>query len=260
MKVEEKEAKNKYNKVAEHYHNWRTKLNPNGWMFNEHLEMPTTLSLIGNIKAKKVLDIGCGGGIYAKIMSKKGAIVKGFDLSEEMLRIAKLENPNLDLRKGSFYKIPFKEQFDIAIAPLVIDYAKDWGKVFSQVYDHLKNGGEFIFSIGNPITETAEKLIVDGKRIKYRGISARVLYDYFKERKIYGTWKNILHKKQVINIKMPTHHKTYQTIIKTILENGFEIVDYRDCFPTKKSKRLFPEEYKFLSKVPYFCVWKVRKI
>lgn len=260
MKLEEKEAKEKYDKVAEHYHNWRTKINPKGWMFNEHLEMPSTLSMLGNIKGKKILDIGCGAGIYSKIMHKKGALVKGFDLSDEMLRIAKLENPDLDLRKGSFYKIPFKEQFDIAIAPLVIDYAKDWNKVFSQVNSRLKRDGEFIFSIGNPITETAEKLIINGKRMKYKGISARVLYDYFKERKIYGTWKNILHKKQVINIKMPTYHKTYETIIGIILKNGFQIVNYKDCFPTKKSKKLFPEEYKFLSKVPYFCVWKVKKI
>ncbi|MBP7708079.1 class I SAM-dependent methyltransferase [Candidatus Pacearchaeota archaeon] len=259
MKPDEQEAMKNYDLVAEHYNNWRTKMHPQGWIFNEHLEMPATFELLGNIKNKKVLDIGCGGGIYAKQMTQKGAIVKGFDISEEMLAIAKINNPNLDLRKGSFYKIPFKEKFDVAIAPLVIDYAKDWDKVFKEINSKLNKGGEFIFSVGNPVTEISEKLERKGKRIKYKGIPARVLYDYFTERKIYGTWKNILHKKEVTHVRMPTYHRTYESIIKIIIKNGFEIVDYKDCFPTKESKKLFPEKYKFLSKVPYFCVWKVKK-
>jgi SAM-dependent methyltransferase len=259
MKSDEKEAQKKYNVVAEHYHNWRTKINPKGWMFNEHLEMPATFELLGNIKNKKVLDIGCGGGIYAKLMTKKGATVKGFDTSKEMLSIARKDNPGLDLREGSFYKIPFSEKFDMAIAPLVIDYSNDWDKIFREIRNRLKEGGEFIFSIGNPVTEIAEKLEINGKRYKYKGISARVIYDYFTERKIYGKWKNIQTAKKALNIRMPTYHHTYESIIKIILRNGFEIVDYKDCFPTKESKKLFPEEYKFLTKVPYFCVWKVKK-
>jgi len=106
MTKEEKEAEAVYNKIAEHYHSHRTKKHPKGWFFNEMLEMPAMFELLGNVKGKKVLDFGCGSGIYAKILTKKGAIVKGFDISEEMLKIAKKDNPTLDLRQGSGYKIP----------------------------------------------------------------------------------------------------------------------------------------------------------
>lgn len=116
MKKEEKEAKRRYDLIAEYYHYYRTMLNLKGWMYNEHLEMPATFELLGNLKSKKVLDIGCGTGIYARKMNKMGAKVKGFDLSSSMLAIARRENPKLDLREGSFYKIPFKERFDIAVA------------------------------------------------------------------------------------------------------------------------------------------------
>jgi len=252
MKPEEKEAKKKYNLIAGHYHNWRTKLHPKGWMYNEHLEMPATFELLGNIKGEKILDVGCGAGIYAKLMTKKGAIVKGFDISDEMLKIAKKDNPKLDLRKGSFYKIPFKEKFDIVVMPLVIGYAKDWDKVFNEVNQRLKKEGYFIFSHGNPVFESSKKIKIKGKK-------TRIFGDYFTERKVYGKWRNILYKGKVKDINMYNYHKTYETIIKTIIKNGFEIVDYKDCFPTKESKKLFPKEYAFLSKVPYFCVWKVRK-
>jgi len=78
---------------------------------------------------------------------------------------------------------------------------------------------------------------------------------YFVEKRFYGTWRL----PGDVKVKIPSYHKTYETIIKTIIRNDFEIVDYKDTFPIKKSKRLFPEEYSIFSKRPYFCVWKVRK-
>lgn len=251
MKPEEKEVVKKYDFMAEHYHNWRTKVNPQGWFYNEMLEMPATLELLGNIKGKKILDFGCGTGIYAKLLTKKGAKVKGFDISKEMIKIAKKENPKLDLKIGSGYKIPFKEKFDIVLAALVMDYFKDWNKVFQQVKEVLNKKGIFVFSIGNPVAECA-------KRVEHNGERLRVLNKksaYFRERKIYGVWKNINEK----DIRMPTYHKTYETIIKTIIKNGFEIIDYKDSFPLKKAKKLFPGDYRIFSKIPFFCVWKVKK-
>ncbi len=254
MKLEEKEARKKYGIVAEHYHNWRTKLNPYGWHYNELLEMPATLSLLGNIKGKKILDFGCGTGIYAKLLTKKGAKVKGFDLSPEMLTIAKRENPTLDLRLGSGYNIPFNEKFDIVIASLVLDYFKNWDIVFQQVNRVLNKNGIFIFSVGNPVAECTIKKRIKGEKQRVLGINS-----YFKEGKIYGTWHKIFYKGKMIDVQMPSYHKTYETIIKTITNNKFEIIDYKDCFPLIKSKKLFPEEYEFTSKIPYFCVWKIKK-
>ena len=245
---EEKEARRLYNYIAEHYHNYRTKVNPEGWFFNEMLEMPATLELLGDVKGKKVLDWGCGSGIYAKLMTKKGAIVKGFDISEEMIKIAKRENPQLDLRIGSGLKIPFKEKFDIVIASLALHYLNNWNKALKEVSRVLKRGGFFIFSSGNPVEES-HKSVKCGKK------KFHILDNYFTERKIYGTWRNIRDKK----IAVLAYHKTYETIINTILRSGFEIVDYKDCYPIKKSKRLFPEFYDEYTRIPFFCVWKVRK-
>ncbi len=160
MTKEESEAKKIYDIMADSYHNHRTKTYPEGWFYNELLEMPATLSLLGNVKGKKILDFGCGSGIYAKLLTEKGAKVKGFDLSEKMLEIARRDNPKLDLRHGSGYKIPFNEKFDIVVAALVIDYFDNWDKVFKEVSKVLNKGGYFIFSGGNPVSETVKKVII----------------------------------------------------------------------------------------------------
>ena len=250
MKKEEKEARKVYEIMAEPYHTHRTKTHPKGWFYNEMLEMPATLSLLGDIKGKKILDFGCGTGIYAKILTKKGAKIKGFDISPKMIKIAREENPNLELKVGSGYKIPFKEKFDIVIAALVIDYFDNWNKVFREVSRVLKKGGIFVFSGGNPVSECVERVIVGKKRYRVLGIRS-----YFEEKVHYSDWGY----PDGRVVRVPGYHKTYETIIKTILKSGFEIVDYKDCYPVKKAKKLFPEDYRTATKSPYFCVWKVKK-
>lgn len=245
----EREISRNYDALARSYHDMRTKKNPQGWFYNELLEMPSTLELLGNVKGKKILDFGCGTGIYAKLLADSGAIVKGFDISREMIEIARAENPGLDLRIGSGLKIPFNERFDIVLASLVVHYINDWDKMFSQVRRVLKKGGIFVFSTGNPVVEIADKVKVRGKKVK-------VLGDYFKERKFYADWKP---HDQGLVVRMPAYHVTYETIIKRIVKNKFEIVDYKDTFPIKKAKKLFPKDYEYCSKVPFFTVWKVRK-
>ncbi len=249
---DEEDVLTSYNTGAEHYHEQRTTKYPEGWFFNELLEMPATLKLLGNVKGKRLLDFGCGTGIYAKLLTRMGANVSGFDISSEMLAIAKKENPSLDLKLGSGYKIPFREKFDIVQASLVLDHVKYWNRALAEVHKVLKNDGTFVFSVGNPVAETAKSIKFMGK--KYRVLGIR---DYFLEHVSYNRWK--IDGKNVRSVSVPFYHKTYETIIRTVVKNGFEIVDYRDAFPLKKAEKLFPEYYKRYSKIPFFSVWKLKK-
>lgn len=248
---EEQESMKAYNDCASFYHDYRTKINPKGWFYNEYLEMPATIKLLGNVKGKKVLDYGCGTGLYLPILRKKGAKVKSFDISEEMLAIARKNNPDVELRQGSGYHIPFKERFDLIVASLVVHYMNDWDKMFKEMSRVLKKGGILIFSTGNPVYEMNKNMIVKGKKYKVLGIN-----DYFKEEVFYNSWTNPYNQKE---IRVPVYHKTYETIIKTILRNGFKIIDYKDCFPAKESQKLFPKDYARYSKMPMFMVFKVKK-
>jgi 2-polyprenyl-6-hydroxyphenyl methylase/3-demethylubiquinone-9 3-methyltransferase len=46
--------------------------------------------LAGGIAGKRIVDVGCGGGILAESMAAQGALVTGVDLSEKALKVAKL--------------------------------------------------------------------------------------------------------------------------------------------------------------------------
>jgi ubiquinone/menaquinone biosynthesis C-methylase UbiE len=237
-----------YDKVAVSFHHDRTVRYPEGWFFNELLEMPTTLKLLGNVRGKKVLDLGCGTGIYAKIIRKKDAIVKGIDISKESIRIAKEWNPKIEFIVGNTEKLPYKDnEFDIVIAPLVLEYLPIWNTAFREINRVLKHGGLFVFSTHNPVTDVRVS-------IKWRGKRFSVIKDYFNERLLKGKWNTsnkLLH---------PVwHHKTYSTIVKYLVKHGFELIDYEDAKPLPKAKRLFPGDYQKAMDRPFFCTWKTRK-
>ncbi|HLC55895.1 MAG TPA: methyltransferase domain-containing protein [Candidatus Nanoarchaeia archaeon] len=236
-----------YNKIAEWYHDLRTK--DSGWFYNEMLEMPTTLKLLGNVKDKKILDLGCGTGIYAKVLTNKGAIIRCIDISEEMIKIAKKGNPKIEFKIGNMDNLPYKDkEFDVVLAALSLEYSKDWDPIFKEVKRVLKDNGLFVFSGSNPVIDVAKKVV-------YRGRKFRIVKDYFKEGFRETKWTT----EHGAYIKIRFYHKTYGTIVKTILRNGFEIIDYEDAFPIDIARKKFPKDYKLWSNMPFFCTWKIMK-
>ncbi len=213
------------------------------------LETPFLLKLTGDVKNKKVLDLGCGPGIHAKILTKKGAKLTGIDSSVVSINLARKEAPQAEFFIGDIEKLPFNsEEFDIVFSAMVIGHLKNWDKVFNEVHRVLKKKGIFVFSNYNPFKEVV-------KKNKWKGKVFRVIENYFDEKVFYGIWGN-----GNKTFRISHHHKTYGTIIKTIINNGFEIIDYEDCKPPKSAKKKYPKLYEKTINVPNFCVWKVKKI
>lgn len=245
MKITEKEVRKTYDRIAEKYHESRKV----GWkmVYNEFNEVPATLSLLKNIRGKKVLDLGCGTGIYTKILKRKGANVQGIDISPKMIEIAKQYVKDVDFKVGSAYKLPYKTgTFDIVLASLVVHYFGNLGQAFREVRRVLKKNGVFIFSSDNPVTAATHRM--RGRPRKYR-----VFGNYFKEGKFYKRWPRI-------GIRIVYQHFTFQTLIRTIVRNGFTIEDFVDTKTVKEAAKYDRSMYAFTSKVPWFSVWKVRKI
>ena len=78
-------ARKDWNRMAENYQAFREEQGT----YNELVEVPAMLSLIGDVNGKKVLDAGCGYGYYSVLLAKRGATVTGIDISERMIKLAK---------------------------------------------------------------------------------------------------------------------------------------------------------------------------
>ncbi|MGE8203375.1 class I SAM-dependent methyltransferase [Heyndrickxia sp. NPDC080065] len=124
---------------------------------------------ICTIEGKKVIDIGCGGGIYTKALAEMGALkVTGLDFSENILTSAQqnckeFENINFIVGNALETDLP-SEQYDIVLERAVIHHIKDLDTCFKEIYRLLKNGGSCIIQ-----DRTPEDFLLEGSTTHIRG-------------------------------------------------------------------------------------------
>jgi SAM-dependent methyltransferase len=77
-------AREAYEKLADSY-SARAPTKPH----NAYYERPATMGLLGDVAGRRVLDAGCGPGVYAEELLARGAEVTGLDASERMIELAR---------------------------------------------------------------------------------------------------------------------------------------------------------------------------
>lgn len=100
--------------------------------------------------SKEILDLGCGTGRHADLLSKKGYFVHGVDLSEEMLKVARnRRNVKNSFVHGDARKIQLGLKVDAVLSLFhVLSYQNsnsDLEQVLLRAKEHLKPGGVLIF-------------------------------------------------------------------------------------------------------------------
>jgi len=112
-------------------------------------------SRIGNLSAKKILDIGCGGGILTEAMALKGASVTGIDMAEMSLKVAKLHlhESKLDIDYQLITAEEFAQQnageFDIVTCLEMLEHVPDAASIVAAAASLLKPDGHLFFSTIN---------------------------------------------------------------------------------------------------------------
>lgn len=110
---------------------------------------------LAGLKGKTVLDVGCGGGILAESMAARGANTTGIDLSDKVLKVAKLHllesGHQVDYRKITVEALA-KEQphhFDIVTCMEMLEHVPDPASVIQACADLTKPDGWVFFSTIN---------------------------------------------------------------------------------------------------------------
>jgi len=96
---------------------------------------------LGDLRGKRVLDVGCGKGRFARIFQAQepAAEIWGLDISEEMLRFVP---PEIRTRAGSMTELPFDNDFfDAAYATESLEHAVDIEKAVAEICRVVKPGG-----------------------------------------------------------------------------------------------------------------------
>lgn len=208
--------------------------------------------------AQTILDMGCGTGIHADLLSNKGYKVHGIDISEDMLKIAnqkiKGKEERLQFNQSNIQELNLNKKFDVVVSLFhVMSYQNsniELIKAFEVAKDHLSAGGLFIFDFWYGPAVLTDLPITKVKRLENNDIKitrvaesklvpqsnlTKVNFDVFIEDK---------NKKLIVN-KNESHSMRYffDTELELICDkSGFEII----------------KKYEWMgSKYPDFKSWNV---
>ena len=108
------------------------------------------------LAGKRVLDVGCGGGILADAMARKGAEVLGIDLSSKSLKVAQLhaleaQTAGVSYREVSAEALAAEQAggFDVVTCMEMLEHVPDPGSIVRACAALVKPGGWVFFSTLN---------------------------------------------------------------------------------------------------------------
>ena len=108
-----------------------------------------------SIAGKRVLDVGCGGGILAEAMSRRGARVTGIDMGETPLEVARLHllesGLEVEYRQMTAEALAEVEPgtFDVVTCMEMLEHVPDPASVVKACHDLVRPGGHVFFATIN---------------------------------------------------------------------------------------------------------------
>jgi ubiquinone/menaquinone biosynthesis C-methylase UbiE len=169
IKNNEKTIKEWWNSASEYYQNEISGDRMVDVQYGPFGSNEKKLKLLGEVKGKKILEIGCGAGQAAISLAKKGAICTGIDISPNQIKFAK-KNAEKEKVTVKFLELPFSSlntlksrKFNIVLAIMSLQYCVNMADLLKNVKNLLVKDGIFIFSIESPFY-----LVMDPRDLKIK--------------------------------------------------------------------------------------------
>jgi 2-polyprenyl-6-hydroxyphenyl methylase/3-demethylubiquinone-9 3-methyltransferase len=131
---------------------------PNGEFRPLHELNPARLDYIearAGLAGRRVLDVGCGGGLLAEGMARRGARVTGIDLSPGALEVARLHalesGVTVDYRQLAVEELPDSDHdaFDLVTCLEMLEHVPDPAQVIQAISGLVRPGGDVVCSTIN---------------------------------------------------------------------------------------------------------------
>lgn len=103
------------------------------------------------LEGRAVLDVGCGGGILAEAMARRGARVTGIDLSDKALRVAELHlhESRLAVRYEKSSAEDYAGEFDVVTCMELLEHVPEPAGMVAACARLVRPGGQVFFSTIN---------------------------------------------------------------------------------------------------------------
>ncbi len=115
------------------------------------VEEPVVKSILKKFTPGAALDAACGTGRYSAFLNSIGHNVTGIDISDDMLKLAKKKNKNINFIQGDLNTLPFEnEKFNLVVCGLAIHYVTNIDEVIKELTRVVLPGGYIVISSVHP--------------------------------------------------------------------------------------------------------------
>ena len=218
------------------------------------------LSLLGEVRGLRVLDVGSGNGYLCRKLARSGAQVTGVELSGEFLRLARDREASAPLgityRHGSASTMPFlpDASFDKAVSNYVLMDVYDYRGAVREVFRVLRAGGTFVAVISHPCFAcgpgTWARPVPDSPRQEDR--RGYYVDSYFQRGPYLGQWRNL--------DPVLSFHRPLRDYWEAFASTGFVVVGFEEPSLTERGRReLPPSQVAKAARIPFSCIFQLTK-
>jgi SAM-dependent methyltransferase len=177
------------------------------------------LSLLGDVRDRKTLEVGCGGGQNSIALSRAGARATGLDFSAAQIRYARslARRCGVDARfvewdADHLGEFPERD-WDLVLAVFAVEYVADLASFCRSVFELTAAGGIFVLCDLHPFVSGAD--VVDASMAEI----ARSI-DYFRRRPIEFEWSVA---DRLPAARLRRFHRTLSDYVRALLDAGFSV-------------------------------------
>lgn len=200
--------------------------------YQQKVILPNLVRIVAPQKGMKILDVGCGTGVFARAFSTEGAEVLGVDIGEELIQIAKSKSKNIEYMVASADKLLMvkNDSFDVATIVLAIQNMKNLDKVLEEVSSKLKKSGRIVLVLNHPafrIPQLSDWYFDESTKIQYRKVAR-----YMSEFEI----AILMNPGKKDSKKTYSYHRPLQLYVKSLIKNGLCVTKLEEWISHKESQ------------------------
>ncbi|MBI1282131.1 MAG: methyltransferase domain-containing protein [Anaerolineaceae bacterium] len=215
---------------------------------NDTIEKPVMMELIGAVRGKRILDLGCGDAAFGRESLAHGcASYLGIEGSQNMVNVAK---ETLAGTKGEVIHTTLENwdyptaAFDLVVSRLVLHYVDDLHMLLTNIHKALVSSGQFIFSAEHPVITSSDKGWQSGTQRQ-----DWIVDHYFDTGKRVTNW---------MGGSVRKYHRTLEDYFRETQRAGFTIEQLREGHPQRENF-LTDETYQRRKRIPLFLMMSLSK-
>ena len=210
--------------------------------FNTLYDRPAFLALAGDVRGRRVLDLGCAAGALSEALADQGADVLGIDASRVMVAIAERRLGDRARFRAADLNAPLDfvptGSIDVVTASLVLHYLEDWSPPLREIHRALGPDGRMVLSIHHPGED-------------WRWFDRP---DYFATEPITDTIPTAVGQAEIHFFRRPL-----SAVFAAVRDAGFWVDELAEPMPRPEVQRRDPRAWALLTTHPRFLYLRLLK-